>query len=116
METPPQRVVIRQQWNISDVLVTTGLVGCVIAICMRLQTMEQRLVRLEDREPRDAPKVFRPVVHACRPPSQSSSEGHYTPMDDGAGAIAEGVPRVASPVPRVPSPAESELSEAPPHQ
>lgn len=44
-----------------DLLVTAGLVGCIIAICMRIQTMEQRLQKLEDDPPSSA-KVFRPIV------------------------------------------------------
>jgi hypothetical protein len=51
---PPTIVVARRRW--SELFVTAGLVGCIVAVCLRLYTLEQRVERLED-EP-----TYRPMT------------------------------------------------------
>ena len=62
-----------------DLIVVSGLVGCLVAVCIRLQTLEWRVDALEEASRRN---LFRPV--ASKPVTPL-----LTPDDDVAAESAE---------------------------
>ena len=59
-----------RQW--SQAVVTTGLVGCIIAVCMRVYQLEQRIERLEN-EPLYIPPAPPRVPASPRVPAPPSA-------------------------------------------
>lgn len=73
----PQPVQPKSSGGVWSVLVTTGLVGCIVAICMRVQLLEQRILQMEEAAKEEPPlPSFRPI----RPPPPPEEE--YTPMPE----------------------------------
>ena len=64
-----------RQW--SQLFVTTGLVGCIIAVCMRVYQLEQRIERLEE-EPLYLPPD-NPPRRADNPPQHVDDLPHDNP-------------------------------------
>lgn len=56
-----------------DLLATAALAGCIVAICVRIATLEQRLLRLETKAPSKRPTTM-PSEHAFRPIREDEEE------------------------------------------
>lgn len=57
---PPTLAARRSTFRLFDVLATAALAGCVVAICVRLASLEERLERVETSQML-RPRAFRPL-------------------------------------------------------
>lgn len=76
----------RRSFGLSNVLVTAGIIGCIFAVCVRIQMIEDRLRALEAKDaaefpsPSGAERLFRPVVARAQSRSSPSSTQQGTRM------------------------------------